>query len=75
MHPNMSSNGYPRSGATMTLSDLYDADRRARDVETARIAGRYRIPHPLGGVTYADGTAPRSAGREVRSPWIGGPDA
>lgn len=54
----------------MVLADLYDADKRTRDPEVRDAAGNFRIPHPLPRVTYADGTAPSSAGREVRSPWI-----
>lgn len=54
----------------MVLSDLYDGDRRTRDPYVREVASNYRIPHPLSGVTYADGKAPATAGREVRSPWI-----
>lgn len=50
--------------------DLYDADKRTRDPDIARIAAKYRIPHPLSNVVYGDGKAPANAGREVRSPWI-----
>lgn len=54
----------------MVLADLYDADQRTRDAEVQACASNFRIPHPLPRVQYADGTAPSSAGREVRSPWI-----
>jgi len=54
----------------MVLADLYNADKRVRDAEVKQVAGNFRIPHPLPRVQYADGTAPSSAGREVRSPWI-----
>lgn len=54
----------------MVLADLYNADKRTRDPEVRSAASNYRIPHPLPRVKYADGTAPSSAGREVRSPWI-----
>ena len=54
----------------MVLSDLYNADKRTRDPEVRSAASNFRIPHPLPRVKYADGTAPSSAGREVRSPWI-----
>jgi hypothetical protein len=54
----------------MVLADLYDADKRTRDPEVLKAASNFRIPHPLPRVKYADGTAPSSAGREVRSPWI-----
>lgn len=54
----------------MVLADLYDADQRARNSEVRSTAANFRIPHPLPRVTYADGMAPSSAGREVRSPWI-----
>lgn len=57
------------------LADLYDADKRSRDPLIARLAERHRIPHPLSNVTYADGTAPWNAGREVRSPWVDGREA
>ena len=52
------------------LADLYDADKRTRDAQINALAAKYRIPHPLSSVQYADGTAPWNAGREVRSPWI-----
>jgi len=39
----------------VTLADLYDADRRRRDPEAARLAAAVRIPHPLHGVEYSDG--------------------
>lgn len=42
-----------------TLSDLYDADRRTTDPEVWALAAQTLIPHPLSGLTYADGTAPR----------------
>lgn len=45
----------------MRLSDLYDADRRTRDPQAARLASEMFIPHPLEGVTYADGTEPSRA--------------
>jgi hypothetical protein len=51
-------------------SDLYDADQRTRDAHVQRVSAKYRIPHPLPKVQYADGIAPWNAGREVRSPWI-----
>lgn len=54
----------------MQLSELYDADKRVRDMEVRKVASNFRIPHPLSRVKYADGTAPYNAGREVRSPWI-----
>lgn len=54
----------------MVLADLYDADKRTRDPEVRAAAGNYRIPHPLSSVKYADGTAPRTAGRDIHSPWI-----
>lgn len=54
----------------MVLADLYDADKRTRNAEVRHVASNFRIPHPLPRVKYADGTAPSSAGREVRSPWI-----
>ena len=54
----------------MVLADLYDADQRTRNSEVRHTAGNFRIPHPLPRVQYADGIAPSSAGREVRSPWI-----
>ena len=38
-----------------TLSDLYDADRRTTDPVVAHLADTVRVPHPLHGVTYADG--------------------
>lgn len=38
------------------LADLYDADMRTRDKLTARLAATTKIPHPLRGVVYADGT-------------------
>lgn len=40
----------------MNLADLYDADRRVTDPAVARVARVQRIPHPLHGVPYADGT-------------------
>jgi len=54
----------------MVLADLYDADKRTREAEVQKVAGNYRIPHPLPRVQYADGISSASAGREVRSPWI-----
>lgn len=39
-----------------TLRDLYDADARTRDPQVRATAARVPIPHPLRGVTYADGT-------------------
>lgn len=54
----------------MVLADLYDADKRTRNAEVRHLAGIYRIPHPLSSVRYADGTAPRTAGRDIHSPWI-----
>lgn len=54
----------------MVLADLYDADQRTRNETVRDAAANFRIPHPLPRVKYADGTAPSSAGREVRSPWI-----
>jgi hypothetical protein len=54
----------------MVLADLYDADQRTRDETVRDTAANFRIPHPLPRVQYADGTAPSSAGRDVRSPWI-----
>jgi hypothetical protein len=54
----------------MVLSDLYNADMRVRDADVKQVSSNFRIPHPLPRVQYADGTAPSSAGREVRSPWI-----
>lgn len=54
----------------MVLADLYDADQRTRDADVRSTAANFRIPHPLPRVLYADGMAPSSAGREVRSPWI-----
>ena len=54
----------------MQLADLYDADRRVRDPEVRTVSGKYRIPHPLSSVQYADGKSSATAGREVRSPWI-----
>lgn len=56
----------------MQLSDLYDADQRTRLDTVRRTAARYRIPHPLSRVQYADGIAPKNAGRKVESPWIRG---
>jgi len=43
------------------LSDLYDADLRATDATARRLASELTIPHPLEGVTYADGTYPSRA--------------
>lgn len=37
------------------LADLYDADKRRIDVDVRLIAHWHPIPHPLAGVTYADG--------------------
>ena len=54
----------------MVLADLYDADKRTRSLLLQKVASKYRIPHPLPRVQYADGTAPSSAGREVWPPWI-----
>lgn len=54
----------------MQLADLYDADRRVYDPVCQQLAARYRIPHPLGSVQYAEGLSPKNAGQEVRSPWI-----
>lgn len=54
----------------MVLADLYDADKRTRNPEVLDAASKYRIPHPLSSVKYADGTAPATAGRDIHSPWI-----
>lgn len=58
----------------MRLSDLYDADERAKEHIVARTASRHRIPHPLPGVQYADGVGAWDAGREVTDPWLAKPD-
>lgn len=47
---------------SVTLRDLYDADKRTRDPLVRQAAEVVPIPHPVSGVTYADGTAP---GRRV----------
>ena len=39
-----------------TLATLYDADRRTARPDVAELAARVAIPHPLHGVTYADGS-------------------
>ncbi|MCY1718432.1 hypothetical protein OVA26_15970 [Microbacterium sp. SL62] len=41
----------------MKLSDLYDADKRARDADARRLAAQKSIPHPLQNVAYADGAS------------------
>jgi len=43
-----------------SLSDLYDADKRATDRRAAELAARLPIPHPLRNVQYADGISPCS---------------
>lgn len=45
-----------RTKKTRQLSDLYDPDLRATDELTHRLAAKVTIPHPLAGITYADGT-------------------
>ena len=42
----------------VTLSDLYDADKRTRDAVVQRLASTSTIPHPLNNVQYADGISP-----------------
>lgn len=41
--------------SAITLADLYDADRRRRDLQVHQIADDQTIPHPLNNVSYADG--------------------
>ncbi len=53
-----------RTGTT-TLSDLYDGDLRTNSPTVAHLATRVMIPHPLPGVTYADGLATRADMRGV----------
>lgn len=62
--------------SAVTLSDLYDADRRTRDPEVRELAGRKTIPHPLRGVQYADGIKPCTHAKKhvdgVNCPWDDG---
>ena len=51
----------------MILGDLYDADRRTRDPETARLAAGVLIPHPLHEVQYGDGFIPDNTAGRIRS--------
>lgn len=39
----------------MTLSDLYNADFRAKNVVAMKLAATTPVPHPLNNVQYADG--------------------
>lgn len=54
----------------MVLADLYDADKRTRNKTVRETAAKFRIPHPLASVQYADGLSARTAGRDIHSPWI-----
>ena len=51
-----------------TLSDLYDADKRAAQPGVARLAGDVTIPHPLHGPGYADGLLLDTTAGMVRTP-------
>lgn len=55
--------------AGYTLSRIYDADARVRDPKVAAIAARMPVPHPLRGVTYADGTLPKPALLRIADPY------
>jgi hypothetical protein len=48
------------------LSDLYDADKRARSALVTGLALYSRAPHPLTGVEYADGSIPDDTAGHVR---------
>lgn len=48
-----------RYGPRLTLSNVYDADRRTTDPRALEVAARMPVPHPLRGVAYADGTLPK----------------
>ncbi len=39
----------------VSLADLYNADKRVRNLTVARLASEHRVPHPLNNVQYADG--------------------
>lgn len=52
-----------RERTSITLSDVYGADERATSQAIASLAERMWVPHPLAGVTYADGT------HTSRLPW------
>jgi hypothetical protein len=51
-----------------TLATLYDADARQVDPAVAELAAKETIPHPLHGVTYADGADHCNHGRRCNHP-------
>ena len=56
---------------SIQLSDLYDADKRTRDPEVARLAAEVHIPHPLYEVRYGDGILrDTTAGRVRTLEWL-----